>query len=113
MRNLICQRAILAAGLALFAAACGKEQRVDAASEAPPKNIQVEHVGDPNRVKVDHPEQFPVTVAAAYESPGELNVTGAVAADVSRAVPVVSLAAGRVLEVHAKLGDTVTKGQLL
>ena len=33
--------------------------------------------------------------------------------DVSRNVPVISLAAGRVVEVHAKLGDTVTKGELL
>ena len=33
--------------------------------------------------------------------------------DVSRNVPVISLASGRVIEVRAKLGDTVTKGQLL
>jgi cobalt-zinc-cadmium efflux system membrane fusion protein len=112
-RNPIYRRAILAAGLALLTVACGKELKVDAAAEAPPANTQVEHVGDPDRIKVDHPEQFPVTVAGAYESLGELNVTGSVAADVSRAVPVISMAAGRVLEVHAKLGDTVTKGQLL
>ena len=48
-----------------------------------------------------------------YKAAPELNVTGVVAADVSRAVPVISLAAGRVIEVHAKLGDAVTKGQLL
>jgi cobalt-zinc-cadmium efflux system membrane fusion protein len=40
-------------------------------------------------------------------------VTGTVAADVSRAVPVISLASGRIVEVHARLGDTVTKGQLM
>ena len=33
--------------------------------------------------------------------------------DVSRNIPVISIATGRVLEIHAKLGDTVTKGQLL
>jgi cobalt-zinc-cadmium efflux system membrane fusion protein len=33
--------------------------------------------------------------------------------DVSRNIPVISIASGRVLEIHAKLGDTVTKGQLL
>ncbi len=43
----------------------------------------------------------------------ELNVTGVVNADVSRNVPVISLASGRVVEIRAKLGDTVTKGQLL
>jgi cobalt-zinc-cadmium efflux system membrane fusion protein len=113
MRNSIYLRLLIAACLALLITACGKEQKVDAASEAPPANVQIEHVGDPGRIKVDHPEQFPVTVAGTYESLGELNVTGSVAADVSKAVPVVSLAAGRVLEVHAKLGDSVTKGQVL
>jgi cobalt-zinc-cadmium efflux system membrane fusion protein len=33
--------------------------------------------------------------------------------DVARAVPAISLAAGRVVEIHARLGDTVQKGQLL
>jgi len=33
--------------------------------------------------------------------------------DISRAVPVISLAAGRVVEIRARLGDTVKKGQLL
>jgi len=36
-----------------------------------------------------------------------------VSADVSRQIPAISLASGRVLEIHARLGDTVTKGQLL
>jgi membrane fusion protein, heavy metal efflux system len=36
-----------------------------------------------------------------------------VSPDVSRNVPVISLAAGRIVEVMARLGDTVTKGQLL
>jgi membrane fusion protein, heavy metal efflux system len=33
--------------------------------------------------------------------------------DISRTVPVISLAAGRVVEIRARLGDTVKKGQLL
>jgi cobalt-zinc-cadmium efflux system membrane fusion protein len=102
------------AGLAvLMAAACGKVEKADPAAEAPPANTQVEHVGDSDTVKVDHADQFPVVVAAKYDVAPELNVTGTVAPDVSRAIPVISLASGRVLEVHAKLGDTVTKGQLL
>jgi cobalt-zinc-cadmium efflux system membrane fusion protein len=43
----------------------------------------------------------------------QLNVTGVVSADVSRNVPVISLAAGRILEIRARLGDSVTKGQVL
>lgn len=40
-------------------------------------------------------------------------VTGVVAPDISRNVPVISLASGRVVAIHARLGDTVEKGQLL
>jgi cobalt-zinc-cadmium efflux system membrane fusion protein len=43
----------------------------------------------------------------------ELNATGVVSADVSRNVPVISLASGRVVDIRARLGDTVAKGQLL
>jgi cobalt-zinc-cadmium efflux system membrane fusion protein len=42
-----------------------------------------------------------------------LNVTGVVQPDIARAVPVVSLASGRVVEIKARLGDVVRKGQLL
>ncbi|MES1257774.1 MAG: efflux RND transporter periplasmic adaptor subunit [Acidobacteriota bacterium] len=104
---------LLCAGLALCMAGCEKATKADPAAEAPPANVQIEHVGDTGSVKVEHPEQFPIVVAGKYNAPSELNVTGSVAPDVSRAIPVISLAAGRVLEVHAKLGDTVTKGQLL
>jgi cobalt-zinc-cadmium efflux system membrane fusion protein len=40
-------------------------------------------------------------------------VTGVVSPDVSRQVPVPSLASGRVVEIDARLGDEVQKGQLL
>ncbi len=86
--------------------------KADPADEAPPA-AQVETAGDPNIVKVDHPEQFPVVSAEPYSAAPELNVTGVVSPDVSRNVPVISLASGRVLEIRAKLGDSVTKGQLL
>jgi len=48
-----------------------------------------------------------------HEARPELEVTGTVSPDVSRSVPVVSLASGRIVDIHARLGDTVTKGQLL
>ncbi len=73
----------------------------------------MEREADANLVKVDHPEQFPLATAAEYDDTPTLNVTGAVSPDVSRNVPVISLAAGRIVEVDARLGDQVTKGQLL
>jgi cobalt-zinc-cadmium efflux system membrane fusion protein len=42
-----------------------------------------------------------------------LNVTGVIQPDIARAVPVISLAAGRIVEVKARLGDIVKKGQVV
>jgi cobalt-zinc-cadmium efflux system membrane fusion protein len=113
-RSLVfCVLVVVAVGLTMTG--CGQvkaDPKVDMKAEAPPP-VQVEQVGDPSLVKVDHPEQFPVATAAAYDAAVELKVTGVVSPDVSRNVPVISLASGRVIEVMARLGDTVTKGQLL
>ena len=68
---------------------------------------------DANNFKVDHPEQFPLATAVEHKAAPELNVTGVVQPDIARAVPAISLATGRVVEIHARLGDTVKKGQLL
>jgi cobalt-zinc-cadmium efflux system membrane fusion protein len=62
---------------------------------------------------VDHPEQYPLSTAVEHATTSELVVTGAVTADISRNVPVISLASGRIVAIHARLGDTVHKGQLL
>ena len=60
---------------------------------------------DANNFKVDHPEQFPLATAGEHKAAPELNVTGVVSPDIARAVPVISLATGRVVEIHARLGD--------
>jgi cobalt-zinc-cadmium efflux system membrane fusion protein len=96
---------------AFFLAGCN-EGKADPKAEAPPP-VQVEPDLDANNFKVDHPEQFPLATAAEYKSAPALNVTGVVQPDIARAVPVISVAAGRVVEVKARLGDVVTKGQLL
>jgi len=62
---------------------------------------------------VDHPEQFPLTAAVERSTTSELVVTGTVTPDVARNVPVVSLASGRVVAIHARLGDTAKKGEVL
>jgi membrane fusion protein, heavy metal efflux system len=84
---------------------------VDAA-EAPPTANVIAGV-DPALFTVTFPEQFPLVKAVARASNSELAVTGTVMPDVSRNVPVVSLASGRVVQIHARLGDVVKKGQLL
>jgi cobalt-zinc-cadmium efflux system membrane fusion protein len=104
----VCTLLMLALGLA----GCRAKGQPDPKAEAPPP-AQVENETDVNLVKVDHPEQFPLATAERRETAPELQVTGVVSADVSRNVPVISLASGRVVAINAKLGDTVTKGQLL
>ena len=88
------------------------EGKADAGKEAPPKPA-VESELDANHFKVEHPDKFPLVAAVEHKSVSALNVTGVVQPDVSRAVPVISLAAGRVVEVKARLGDVVKKGQLV
>jgi cobalt-zinc-cadmium efflux system membrane fusion protein len=82
------------------------------AAEAPPMATIAPGV-DPALFTVGRPDQFPLVVAVARPSNSELAVTGTVMPDISRNVPVVSLASGRVLQIHARLGDVVMKGQLL
>jgi membrane fusion protein, heavy metal efflux system len=97
--------------LALLAVACS-EGKADPKAEAPPK-VTVQPDLDANNFQVDHPDQFPLATAAEHKAAPALNVTGVVQPDIARAVPVISLAAGRVVEIKARLGDVVQKGQLL
>jgi cobalt-zinc-cadmium efflux system membrane fusion protein len=88
------------------------ETKGDPKAEAPPQTT-VEREQDVSVVQTDHLERFPLVAAVDHTSATQLVATGTVSPDVSRTVPVISLAAGRVVEVRARLGDTVKKGQLL
>ena len=106
---------MLCAAVAMTLAGCGlgkAEPKIDPKAEAPPV-AEVVPAGNSSVVTVDHPEQYPLVAAGKYDAAPELNVTGTVTPDVSRNIPVITIASGRVLEIHARLGDTVTKGQLL
>jgi len=111
MRCLGLENTALAFVLVLCFAGCS-ETKSDPKAEAPPQT-KVEHEEDVNVVQTDHPEQFPLATAVEHTSTSQLVTTGAVTPDIARTVPVVSLAAGRVVEIRARLGDTVEKGQLL
>src|ERR1700734_3455838 len=90
---------------------CGGEKH-DKAAEAPPP-VQVVDEGGVSLITVDHPERFPLVAATQYESTSTLNVTGTVNPDVSRTIPVISIASGRVVSIKTQLGAFVQKGQLL
>lgn len=103
---------VLSFGLAMLGVGCGSDSKRDVAEEAPP-SVSVVQEQDSSVVTVEHPERFPLVAAVEHAAASSLQVTGTVAPDVSRTVPVISLASGRVVEIKAKLGDTVEKGQLL
>jgi cobalt-zinc-cadmium efflux system membrane fusion protein len=107
---------VLCAGFSLFLAGCEKkvsaQDKVEA-SDTGPQPVTVEPDLDANNFKVDHPERFPLATAGEHVAAPELNVTGVVSPDVSKQVPVPSLATGRIVEIDARLGDEVKKGQIL
>jgi cobalt-zinc-cadmium efflux system membrane fusion protein len=84
----------------------------DPAQEAPPPANVVQGV-DVTDFAVEHPEQYPIVAATQYQAPSELVATGLVLPDIARSVPVVTLASGRVIDIRARLGDTVQKDQVL
>jgi cobalt-zinc-cadmium efflux system membrane fusion protein len=94
----------------LLGSGCGSKS--NPAAEAPPP-LKIQRVEDRNLFAVDHPERFALIEAVAHAATSELKVTGVVTPDISRNVPVISLATGRVVQIDARLGDTVKKGQVL
>ena len=69
--------------------------------------------GSADRVSVAAANHFQLTPAISRPVVATLNVTGVVSPDVSRELPVLSLANGRVVALHVGLGDYVHKGQLV
>ena len=94
----------------LWSTGCGEKS--DPQAEAPPP-LKVERVEDRNVFQVDNPGRFQLVQVTQHLATPQLKVTGTVTPDISRAVPVISIATGRVVEIDARLGDTVTKGQVL
>jgi cobalt-zinc-cadmium efflux system membrane fusion protein len=97
--------------LCALVAGCNGDKS-DPKAEAPPP-LKVQRVEDRSLFQVDRPERFQLVQAVEHIALPRLQVNGTVNPDISRAVPVISIATGRVVEIDARLGDTVKKGQLL
>jgi cobalt-zinc-cadmium efflux system membrane fusion protein len=106
----VCTAAALFATL-LFLPGCKKEAIGDG---APPQE-PVTHVSDMSLVTVDPKllDHFPLKAAEKLEEASQVTATGAVFPDISREIPVISLANGRVVDIKARLDDYVKKGDLL
>jgi membrane fusion protein, heavy metal efflux system len=97
--------------LGSVATGCGDAGKDRNAGAPPP--LKVEQAGDPNVFQVEHPDEVPLVAAMEHFAAPLLRATGTVTPDISRNVPVISVATGRVVDIAARLGDTVKKGQLL
>jgi cobalt-zinc-cadmium efflux system membrane fusion protein len=95
-----------------FLAGCNRQTSADAAGEGS-KDVKLEEIHGNGVVEVEHPEQFRLAGVVERKTVDELRVTGVVTPDVSRSVPVLSLAGGRAVEIRARVGDEVRKGQVL
>jgi cobalt-zinc-cadmium efflux system membrane fusion protein len=100
----------LAASLALISGCKPKDQ-----GDGAPPPAQVIPVNDMNLITIDKDDapKFPVVKAGQVDTASELTATGTVFPDISREVPVISLANGRVVDIKTRLDDNVKKGQLL
>jgi cobalt-zinc-cadmium efflux system membrane fusion protein len=102
---------LLLAACAAMLAGCKSKDQGDGA----PPPAQVVHVADMNLITIDKNDapKFSVVAAGKVDAPSELTATGTVFPDISREVPVISLANGRVVDIKTRLDDNVKKGQLL
>ena len=92
---------------------CHSSEANREAAEAPPTTPAVVDASTDNSLHVSQPQRFPLAAVVARSVFDTLNVTGVVQPDVSREVPVLSIANGRVTALHVGLGNTVRKGQLV
>ncbi len=111
MTRYISYRAILLPLAASLLITTGCKSK-DAGNGAPPPTTVIE-VPDMNLIKVDKPELFTLIVADKHDSATTFDATGSVLPDISREVPVISLANGRVVDLKVRLDDNVKKGQLM
>jgi cobalt-zinc-cadmium efflux system membrane fusion protein len=103
-------KAVCCVAAILALTGCGKKFNPASGAATP---AQVVETGNAGLVTVDNPDQFSLVTASKIDEPEKLNVTGSVFPDISREVPVISLANGRVVDIKVRLDDNVKKGQLL
>jgi cobalt-zinc-cadmium efflux system membrane fusion protein len=109
------RKASLAIALAALASLAFSGCKGSGEGDGAPPTPRIIHVADMNLITIDANDvaKFPLAAAMQIESASELTATGSVFPDISREIPVISLANGRVVDIKARLDDNVKKGQLL
>jgi RND family efflux transporter, MFP subunit len=103
----------LAAVALLGLAVCGCKKTETGSGDPPPTRVVQAHDMSLITVESKDAAKFKTVAAEKIGSAGELTATGAVFPDISREVPVISLANGRVLDIKVRLDDFVKKEQLM
>jgi len=89
----------MSASLSLFLCCCPASLVAVASKQMPPPRrppVRVVPDVDVNLLTVEHPEQFALAAATSVATASKLVVTGTVSPDISRNIPVASLASGRI-----------------
>jgi cobalt-zinc-cadmium efflux system membrane fusion protein len=92
-------------------AGCGGD--ASANTDAADFHPKVQEISDTSAFTVPHADRFAVIQASERAVTDRLSGTCTVAPDVNRSIPVNALSSGRVVAVHATLGDHVRKGDPL
>jgi cobalt-zinc-cadmium efflux system membrane fusion protein len=105
--------ALASAAACLTLAVSGCKDKPEGDGAPPPAHVV--EVPDMNIITIDSKDiaKFPLAAAQSVESAAATSATGSVVPDISREVPVISMANGRVVGIMARLDDNVKKGQLL
>jgi cobalt-zinc-cadmium efflux system membrane fusion protein len=97
--------ALFLAALTLFTIACSRDK------QAAPTKAEV--TLEQGVFNVQQPDSFKLAAIESRSLPTILTTSGTVSPDVNRTIHVTSLGSGRVVELNARLGDQVHKGQTL
>ena len=109
-RRLMAAGRMLLAGLMLTG--CHSDKEADRESkEAPPADAAISVHASSGTVTPSKASVFTLVRASTQQRFNTLSVTGTVSADISRELPVLSLANGRIVALRVRLGDSVKKGQ--
>jgi membrane fusion protein, heavy metal efflux system len=110
MTNKSILKSVYCLAACLWLAACGKNSNSSGGAPPPAQVIETSNTG---LVSIERPELFSLVTVDRIDAPAQLNVLGSVNPDISREIPAISLASGRIVAIKARLNDNVKKGQLL